>query len=184
VRPWLAAVPLLAIAAAATGALAQTVPDAFSATAWVSGGATATAPVAVSVTRYGSAAERDALLHALRAGGTPAARALLATMHDAGSIQVGGRTTAIKFAAHRPLESGELITLLTAEPIAFVGGGRPDARPRAGYDVAVAFLTMQNGRGMGELVPAAKIEVDASGALRTEDYGSTVVWLNAVTRIR
>ena len=99
-------------------------------------------------------------------------------MQDAGVIQLGDRRTTIKFASQRTTGSGRLVTVLTAQPIVFVGAGLPDAQPRAGFDVALAFLDLQDTGGIGELAPAAKIGIDHGGALFTEDYGATVIWLN------
>jgi hypothetical protein len=107
-----------------------------------------------------------------------------ATMKDVGVLQVGDRRTPIKFAAERPTGSGRLVTVLTAEPVIFVGGGLPDAKPRSGFDLGLAILDLQDTGGTGELVPAAKIGVDAGGALLTEDYGAMVVWLHDLVRAK
>jgi hypothetical protein len=139
-----------------------------------------TAPFSVTITRYASAAERDALIAAIRDEGTAGARRTLAAMEDAGVIQLGGRRTTIKFVSQRTTGSGRLVTLLTAQPIVFVGSGLPDAQPRAGFDVALAFLDLQQTGGIGELAPAAKIGIDDGGALFTQDYGATVIWLDGL----
>jgi hypothetical protein len=95
-------------------------------------GVQATAPVVVAIKRYASDAERDALLAALKQGGTAAARQVLAKREDAGSVQIGGKQTPIKYAYARSTGSGRLITVVTAEPIVFIGAGLPDAKPKAG----------------------------------------------------
>jgi hypothetical protein len=160
-------------------------PETFSGTASIrKGGARVSAPFTVTITRYASAVERDAVLKAVRHEGNSGARKMLATMKDAGVLQVGDRLTPIKFAAERPTGSGRLVTVLTAEPVIFIGGGLPDARPRNGFDLALAILDLQEGGGTGELVPAAKIGVDDGGALLTEDYGAMVVWLHDLVRAK
>ena len=136
------------------------------------------APFSVTIRRYATAAERDALIAAIRDEGTSGARRVLATMPDAGTIQLGDRHTTIKFVSQRTTGSGRLVTLLTAQPIVFVGAGVPDAQPRTGFDVALAFLDLQETGGIGELAPAARIGIDHAGALVTEDYGATVIWLD------
>ena len=165
-------------------ASAQTVPETFKATAAVKHGeASASAPVAVTITRYSSADERDAVVKAVREHDTTGARQTLSTMPDAGFIELGGRRTAIKFAGVRQTGSGRLVTILTAEPILFLGAGIPSARPRQGFEVAVAMLDVNDaGAGLGELAPAARVALDAGGALRIEDYGATVVWLQGLAR--
>jgi len=163
--------------------LAQATPETFAATATVKrAGVSATAPVSVTITRYATDAERDAVMAAVKAGGSTAVHRALASTKDAGFIQLGDRRTAIKFAGQRPMPSGRLVTIVTAEPILFIGAGLPEAAPRAGYEVAVAMLELDGGKVSGELVPAAKIGVDANGALLIEDYGATVVWLSGVTQ--
>ncbi len=148
------------------------------------GTARVSAPFSLTITRHASAAEREALIAAIRSEGTTGARRALAAMPDAGVIQLGERRTAIKFASQRETGSGRLVTVLTAQPIVFVGAGLPDAQPRAGYDVALAFLDLQETGGKGELAPAAKVGIDHSGALVTQDYGATVIWLDDLVRAK
>jgi hypothetical protein len=174
------------IAAAAPLALAQPAAETFIATATLkTGAASASAPVTVSIARYASDAERDALIAAVRRGGSGGARTLLAPLGDAGFVQIGNRRTAIKFASQRSTGSGRLVTIVTAEPIVHLGAGLPESQSREGFDVAVAILDLSGaGGGTGELAPAAKVGVDESGGLRIQDYGATVVWLNGLERAR
>jgi hypothetical protein len=169
----------------AVAALAQTGPDTFTATASVkSGSVQATADVRVEVHRYATDEERAALSKAGRESGE-AVQKMLATMADAGFIQLAERRTPIKFARRRETPEGHLITVITAAPILFLGAGLPTAKPTTGFDVAVAILdTKTSASGMGELAPAAKIGVNEDGAVVIEDYGSTVVWLNQLARAR
>jgi hypothetical protein len=187
-RPTETAVVVLSFAAFfAVVALAQTTPETFTATASVKNrSAQATADLSAQVQRYTSEEDRGALIKALREGGMAAVQKRLASMPDAGYIQLGQRKTPIKYAGRRPLPDGQLVTVITAEPIVFLGAGLPDAKPAAGPHVAVAILDVKNGKEswMGELAPAAKIGVDEGGALLIEDYGSTVVWLNRLVRAK
>ena len=168
------------VALALAAVLTAAAPETFKATATIRKGAvTASAPVSVSIAKYSAPADRDAVLGALKSGGTAAVRGALAKMADVGFVQVGEQKTPIKFAAERPTSSGRLVTAVTAQPIARIGAGLPDAKPQAGYDVAVVMLYLGTAP-TGELAPAAKIGVDKDGALLIEDYGSTVVWLNGI----
>jgi hypothetical protein len=147
------------------------------------GGVGATAPLTVTVRKLTTDAERDELMAALKAGGTPSARALLVTRGDVGTVQLGGRQTAIKYAYARDTGSGQLMTVVTAEPIVFLGGGLPDAKSKAGYDLGLVLLEYAGSApGHGELVPATKIRVDGQGAIVTEDYSADVVKLTNVVR--
>ena len=181
-----AAAALTALVLAAAAAPAQTAQETFTATASVKhGGASASAPVTVSITKWASADERDAVVKAVRQHGTAGARQMLSTLSDAGFIQLGTHRTPLKFAAQRPTASGRLVTLLTAEPMLFLGGGLPSAQQRLGFDVAIAMLDVNDGGdGLGELAPAAKVGLDANGALLIEDYGATVVWLQGLARAK
>jgi hypothetical protein len=158
--------------------------ETFTATASVrSGAVSASAPVTVTVTQYSSATDRAAVMAAVREAGTEGLRKALAALPDAGFIQLADRRTPIKYAGQRPTDTGRLLTLVTAEPILFLGAGIPAARSKDGFDVAVAMLEVpEKGAGSGELVPAGKVSLDEGGALLIEDYGSTVMWLNALTR--
>ena len=183
-RPLASLTAALLVACACTVAAAQKAPETFSATAAVRKGAvTASAPFSVTITRYGSTAERDAVMKAIRDGGTAAVRHTLEMMPDAGFLQIGEHRTPIKFAAERPTASGRLVTVVTAKPILFLGEGLPASRPREGFEIAVAML-YPGDHAFGELAPAAKVGVDHGGALLIEDYGTTVVWLEGLTTTR
>ncbi len=177
---------VMAVAATlvAAAAAAQSAPETFTATAAVkSGAARASAPFTVTVTRYASDAERDAVKSALKSGGTAALQKTLAGKPEVGFIQLGERRTPIKFASWRASAGGRLITVVTGEPILFFGAGLPAAKPRSGYDLAIAMFDLQDGGGgVGDLSPAAKVSLDEGGALVVEDYGATVVWLNELAR--
>jgi hypothetical protein len=166
----------------AAASLAAAAPETFTATASVKkGGASATAPVSVTVTKYATDAERTAASNAIKQGGTKALQALLASKPEVGSLQLGDRRTPIKLAIERTSSGGRLITVVTSEPILHLGEGVPQAKPVAGYDVAMATFEVQaNGPGVGDLSPAAKVTMDDKGAFVVDDYGQAVVWLNNI----
>lgn len=167
-------------------ASAQSGTETFRGTASVrKGAASASAPVTVTVTRHATDAERAVVAKALRGGDAAAVRKALAGLPEAGFIQLGERRTPIRFAGERATASGRLITVVTAEPILFIGAGVPAAKPQTGFDVAVAMLDLgKDGSGLGELAPAAKVGLDEGGALLIEDYGATVVWLKDLARVK
>ena len=161
-------------------------PESFTATASVkTDAASATAAVKIAIDRFATEAERKAVMSAVKSGGTKALRDAVSKMKDAGAIEVGQRKTAIKFASSRPTGGGRLVTLVTAEPILFLGGGMPDAKPKEGHDVAVALLVLEgSGAGHGELAPAATVKTNESGALVIDDYGDAKVWLKDITKAK
>jgi hypothetical protein len=162
---------------------AQAAVETYSAEATVKhpGGGEASAPVTIVIRSFATDADRDALLAAVKKG-SGEARDLLAARPAAGSFEVGGKATPIKYAYARSVGSGRLITVVTAEPIHFVGGDLPDAKPKAGYDLGVALLQIDGATSTGEVAPAAQIGVDAQGAIVTKDYGAEVVRLTKITR--
>lgn len=180
---------LVALCVAAFGtvvALSQTTHDAFTATASVKRGSVrAEADARVEIHRYATDEERAALVRAVREADSTAVQNTLATMADAGYIQLGAHQAPIKFASRRETADGHLFTVVAATPILYLGAGLPAARPTAGFDVAIAILDVKNSAsGVGELAPAAKIKIDEGGAVVIDDYGDTVVWLNRLERSR
>ena len=67
------------------------------------GGTSASAPFTLVVDQFATDAERDALMAAVKKGGTAAARDLLAKRADAGSVELGGQRTAVKYMSTRGL---------------------------------------------------------------------------------
>jgi hypothetical protein len=180
-RPAILAVLLLGWSQAATWAQAQ--GETFTATASLKTkeGAQTTAPVTIVITRLTTDKERAAVAEALKKGGTPAVVQSLKAMDDAGYIEVGKRRTPLKYAYARPLGGGRLITVVAPTPIAFLGADLPEAKPKAGFDLALALLELKDsGGGTGELAPAATIKLNETGAIQTEDYGTEAVRLTNV----
>jgi hypothetical protein len=181
---WLAATAVaLAGTVAATWALAQGAGDTFSATgtAKTAAGAAITAPVQISISRWSSDAERDKAVAALKSGGNAALKAVLEAAPAAGTIQVGERKATLRFARALQSGGGRIITAIAAEPLLHLGAGMPDAKPRAGYDFAVALFEANaaNKVTSGDFAPAAKLALDANGAFMVQDYGAEVVRLGA-----
>ena len=175
---------VLAAALGATLCLVAAVPETFTATASVKKGTmTASAPVRVNVTQYASEADRAAATKAVREGGTPALKALLAGKPDGGFIELADKRTPVKIAVERTSAGGRLITVITAEPILHLGARFSPSKPAEGFDLAIAMFEFQsNGSGIGDLSPGAKIALNEDGAFVVKDYGEAVVWLNNITR--
>ena len=146
-------------------------------------GASASAPMTVTIDRFADDSERDALLKAVKNGGTPAAHEMLKGGKDVGTLQLGGRSTAIKYAYARAMGASRLITVVTCEPIVYLGAGLPEPRAKAEYKLALAVFEVNDaGTGSGELSPASKVKVNEQGAVVTEDYGADVVRLTKVAK--
>ncbi len=176
-------VAVLCAIPSARGSAEEALTITASASVTTASGATATAPVTVIVRRFATDAERDELMAALKQGGTASARALLAARGDVGTVQLGSHKTPIKYAYARTLGDGRLMTVVTAEPIVFLGAGLPGAKPTTGFDLGLVLLEVTAGRpGRGELAPATTVRLTEEGAIVTEGYNADLVQLTNVVR--
>ncbi len=163
---------------------AQTGPETFTATASVKSSSTsASAPVTIRIDRFLSDAERAKVVAVARNNDVDATQKALAAMADIGFIQVGTRRTPIKYAYARSTGGGRLVTVVTSQPILHLGGSLPNAKPKEGFNLAIALLVLDaNNTGDGELAPAAKVKANEAGAVVTDDYGAEVVRLTGVSK--
>jgi hypothetical protein len=178
------ALAAMALAAAGSIALSAQAAATYTATANVktAAGASASAPVTITVTRWATDAERAKVMDALKAGGG-ALKTTLDAMPAAGTIEVGGRKTTLRFARTLSTAGGKLVTIVAAEPILYLGAGAPEAKPKAGYDFAFAtFEVDATGKGTaGDLAPAAKLKVGQNDAVVVDDYGAEAVRLTGIS---
>jgi hypothetical protein len=178
---WLAAALVVPVLAGwiAPASQAQAPGETFVATASLRGpSGTQTAPVTIVLTRFTTDQERTTVADALKTGGTPAVVQRLKAMDDVGYIEVGERRSPLKYAYARSTGAGRLITVISPSPIAYLGAGLPNAKPKAGFDLGLALLDLPTtGTGAGELAPAAKVKLNDAGAIETQDYGADVVRL-------
>ena len=79
---------------------------------------------------------------------------------------------------------GRLLTILTDQPLLFLGAGLPGAKPKEGYDFAVIDIEVDaKGNGSGTLAPAAKLRMNQA-AFVVDDYGAELVRLTAVKKTK
>ena len=161
--------------------------EAFTATAAVkgAGGASATAPVTINVDRKMSQGEADKLAAAFKAGGAAALRKALAGVPPTGTVRIGTQpATPTRITIERTTAAGRLLTIVTDQPLLFVGAGLPGAKSQAGYDFAVIDIEVDaKGGGSGTIAPAAKIKMNGN-AFVVEDYGVEAVRLTAVKKTK
>jgi hypothetical protein len=173
-RPIGATVLLAALLLTPASLRGQAPAETFTATAAVkaAGGASASAPVTITIDRKMSQSEADKLVAAFKAGGAAALKKGLDGVPPTGTVKVGdGRVTPTRITIERPTANGRLLTILTDQPLLFLGAGVPGAKPQAGYDYAVIDLEIDGkGNGSGTLAPAAKLKLN-QGAFVVEDYG-------------
>ena len=166
----------------------QAAAEVFTATAAVkaASGASASAPVTMTIDRKMSQREAETLTAAFKSGGAAALRKALVGVPPTGSVRVGtGAATPTRVTIERPTGDGRLLTILTDKPLAFVGAGAPGAKAKEGYDFAVIDIQVDaKGNGSGTLAPAAKIKMNQD-AFVVEDYGGTeIVRLTAVKKTK
>jgi hypothetical protein len=123
------------------------------------------------------------MLAAFKSDGAPGLRKALQGVAPTGSVQIGGgKTTPTRLTVERSTEKGRLLTIVTDQPLLFLGAGVPGAKPTAGYDFGVIDLEVDAaGAGSGTIAPAAKVTVK-NGAFVVEDYAGELVRLTNVAR--
>lgn len=180
------AVVMVAVLAGGVCLLAQAGGETFTATASVkSPTASASAPVTIRVDRLISEADRDKVLAVVKKNDQAAIRAALAAMPDVGYIELGKKRTALKYTFARSTGAGRLLTIVAAEPILYLGGAAPDAKPKEGFNLALAFLILDAAdKGDGELAPAVKVKMNETGAIVTDEYGSEVIRLTNIAKAK
>jgi hypothetical protein len=154
------------------------------ASAKTAAGATITAPLEISITRWTSDADREKAVAALKSGGLAALKTALEKAPQTGTIRIGERQTPLHFARALDTGAGKVITVIAPQPLLHLGAGMPEAKPREGYDFAVALFEVNAaGQGnAGELAPAAKLAVKADGSFTIDDYGAEAVRFAGITK--
>src|SRR5262249_19228970 len=99
-----------------------------------------------------------------------------------GSLQIGTRSTPIKYAYAVSTGDRRLITVVTGSPIVLDGAGRAASATRPGFDLGLVLLDLPSSQaGTGDLVPATKIRVEQDNTIVTEDASPDLVKLSNVT---
>jgi hypothetical protein len=159
-------------------------PETFRANAQVQGTpGVGAARIQVVIQRYTPDAERTALEGALETGGYSAFLSALRSSSDVGYVEHGTSKFTIRYARETKTDTGRRIDVVTDQPIFFVGGGAPDAKPRAGFDVAVIHMEIDPiGFGSGVMAAAARLKPAPEGGVQIDDYAERPIKLVTVTR--
>jgi hypothetical protein len=160
-------------------------PEVFSGTAQAknaSGAVSGTLEVRVS--RYTPDFDRTTVETALQQGGYPRFLTALRNAPEVGQLVLGGgQPYAIRYAREKVAGGGRTILVVTDKPVFFVGAGRADTKPRAGYEVAVLEIQLdETGRGSGKMAAAARVRPDGDGGVLLDDYAEEPIALINVTR--
>jgi len=179
---------VLLIVSLANGRAVQQVgaPETFSANVQASGaqGGAAAATISIDIQRYTPEADRTAVEGALKTGGYPAFLTALRKAPEVGTVNFADRKWPIRWARERATgKYTRSIVVVTDQPIFFVGGGRPDAKPREGYEVAVIELHVDNvGIGKGTMTAAARVKPGGENGVQIDAYEDKP--LNLITVVR
>ena len=159
-------------------------PETFSANAQAKGAAGAiAATILIDIQRYTPDFDRTAVESALKGGGYPAFLTALRKAPEVGSVAVGDQKFAIRWAREQKTAKGRTIVVVTDKPVFFVGGGSATAKPRAGYEVAVLQLLMDEvGLGSGSMAAAARVKPGGETGVQIDDYADEPIKLVTVSR--
>jgi hypothetical protein len=188
---WFVLVTLLALGApagpsdSAEQARNTTPPESFTANAQFTGGSGAAATtLKIHVERYTPAAERDAVVAALKQGGYPAFVQALRKAPVVGTVTMAGEKFNIRWARAETIKNGRSIVLVTDSPMFFVGGGSAKAKPREGYEVGVVSFRIDDvGMGYdGKMAAAARVKQSPTGGVEIDEYADKLIDLKTITR--
>ena len=161
-------------------------PEIFSATAQAKNATGAVSgTLDVRVNRYTPDFDRKTVEEALRLGGYPRFVTTLRNAPEVGQLVLGGgQPYAIRYARERVEGGGRTIVVVTDRPVFFIGGGRGEGgKPRAGYEVAVVQIQLdEKGQGKGTIATAARVRPDGDGGVLLDDYNEQLITLTNITR--
>jgi hypothetical protein len=160
-------------------------PEAFSATAQLKTADTAGAAfLRIFIDKYTTDHDRDTLVEALKLNGYPSFLEALRKAPVVGRLEVGKKTWPLRWARQEATPTGRVIVVATDQPVIFLGGSAPDAKPREGYGLAlVQFEVDDVGMGKGKMAGAAKVKPGNPTGVQIDDYGTTPIQLTSVTKI-
>ena len=175
----------LSIGLGAQAARPATAPEVFSATATAkTASSAASGALVMRVSRYTPDFDRKTVEEALRLGGYPRFLTALRNAPEVGRLTLAdGPPYVIRYARETVEGAGRAIVLVTDRPVFFVGSARTEAKPRAGYEVAVIQIQVDGaGRGKGTMAAAARVRPDGSGGVLLDDYADALIEVTSVTR--
>jgi hypothetical protein len=173
----------LAPAAAQTPA-ASAAPETFTATVQVkSASGPITASIQVHVERYTPDFDRKTMESALEHGGYANFINALRKAPAVGTVALGESQFTIRYAREQKTDKGRTLVFVTDKPVFFVGGGRADAKSRAGYESALIQLLVDGtGAGSGSMAAAARVKPGGETGVRIDNYTEEPLALLKVTR--
>jgi hypothetical protein len=155
----------------------QTGPEAFSAEAKIpTDMGLASSTLTIQLNGYTKEPNRKVMADALRYNGFAGFWPVFIKAPIVGTVQIRDRKWNIRWATQQAEGERRRLLLATDKAIYFVGGASPNAKPRAGYDMAVLqFSVDQSGAGSGTIALAARVRPNAdASAFILDDYSEPV----------
>jgi len=171
-----------------TGAQAArpaTTPEVFTGTAQAKNASSAVSgTLELRISRYMPDFDRKTLEDALKFGGYPKFVIALRNAPEFGQLTLaGGQPFAIRYAREKVDGTGRTIVVVTDRPVFFVGSQRADAKPKAGFEVAIVQIQVDAaGKGRGTMAAAARVRPDGDGGVLLDDYAEEPMAVINVTR--
>jgi hypothetical protein len=95
----------------------------------------------------------------------------------------GDQKFTVRWAKQVPDGTGRIISIVTDQPIFFVGGGKVGAKPREGFELAVLQLKMDDaGTGEGTMAAAARVKPGGETGVRIDQYADQPIKLVSIRR--
>jgi len=141
--------------------------------------------VKVHIDQFTAKEDRQTLVDALRRNGYQAFLPAFKKVPVIGYLSIKDQKWDLRWAQQEVKDLGQVVTVATSTPVYFAGGGQVDAKPRAGYEMAIMRLDVDTiGMGKGTFAPAARVKpnADASG-VDIDDYGGKPLPVTMVTRL-
>jgi hypothetical protein len=159
-------------------------PETFIANAQVTGAnAGASAVVTIQIDRYTDPRDVTSLQEALKFGGYQRFLPALRKAPVVGFVEMNGRKVQARWARQTPLDKGRAISVVTENPLAFIGGAAVDAKPRAGYELAVLQFEVDSvGLGSGTMAAAARVKPGGPSGVQLDDYAESPIKLVTVRK--
>jgi hypothetical protein len=144
----------------------------------------AAATIRIRIDRYSYEHELKSMTDGLTYGGYPGFVTAVRKAPAVGYVEIGDVKVALRWAREQVTPKGRTISLVTERPVYFVGGGKAEAKPRQGFELAVVQLAVDEfGLGSGTMAAAAKVKKDGEGGVLIEDYAEEPIKLTFVSRV-
>jgi hypothetical protein len=100
-------------------------------------------------------------------------------------VQIGsGKAIPSRLTLERPSDRGRMLTIVTDQPLLFIGAGLPEAKAKEGFDFGIIdIIVPASGAGTGTMSPAAKVTVK-QGVFVVDEYSGELVRLTDVKKTK